>query len=351
MPTQHLNFKQIREQADFERILSHYGIKLQRDGLKEGQFKGLCPFHDDHSPSMKVNINKNIFHCFACEAGGNVLEFVMKMEGSDLRGAARKIIGLSGVPVESKPKQRPKTKDRLNGLNKRKKPNPLEKTKATSKKKDNARVEVKSAVKDRLKNPALTFELKNLVTDHPFLESRNITSEMIKIFGLGIASRGIMKGRLVFPIHNSDGELVAYCGRFVETDRPKGEPKYKHPAKFKKELEWFNWHRAIARLQETGKPLIVVESFLSAIKLHIWGFAVVSPMGRSVSDVQMGLLKNADIKSLCLLMDGDDPGRAAVIEIGRQLLSAGLSVSAPVVPDHFKPHRMDAERLRKLLAL
>jgi hypothetical protein len=103
------------------------------------------------------------------------------------------------------------------------------------------------------------------VADHPFFDERGLTPEMIETFGLGIATRGIMKGRLVFPIHNADGKLVAYCGRFVGDDRPEDEPKYKQPPHFRKEIELFNWHRVKGDV--TGDTrVILVESFFRSSK-------------------------------------------------------------------------------------
>jgi DNA primase len=125
---------------------------------------------------------------------------------------------------------------------------------------------------------------------------------MIETFGLGIATRGIMKHRLVFPIHNATGELVAYCGRYVGDVPPEDEPKYKQPPNVRKEWELFNWHRAKERLSAT-RPVVVVESFFSTIKLDVaTDYPVVSPMGRSLSEDQLTLLKAGGVKRVMLLL-------------------------------------------------
>jgi DNA primase len=156
-----------------------------------------------------------------------------------------------------------------------------------------------------------------------------------------------MKDRLVFPIHNADGELVAYCGRWVVGDPPEDEPKYKQPPQFRKELELFNWHRVKNRA--TDAPVVVVESFLSVVKLHE-RYRVISPMGRSISEAQIELLKSGDVWSVVLLFDGDDPGRAAVTAVGRALLAHGFAVTEPVVAEDFKPHRSNNDELAAILA-
>jgi DNA primase len=170
---------------------------------------------------------------------------------------------------------------------------------------------------------------------------------MIETFGLGIARRGIMKDRLVFPIHNVGGELVAYCGRWVAGEPPEDEPKYKQSPQFLKELELFNWHRVKDRARDA--TVVLVESFLSVVKLHD-RYRIVSPMGRSISDAQIGLLKSGSVRSIVLLFDGDDPGRAAVTAVGRELLGHGFAVTAPVVAENFKPHRSTNDELAAILA-
>jgi DNA primase len=101
----------------------------------------------------------------------------------------------------------------------------------------------------------------------------------------------------------------------------------------------------------------MVESFFSVVKLHVLEvdddgkphFRIVSPMGRSLSNQQLQKLVDANESRVILLFDGDDPGRAAVTTVGRQLLEAGLEVTAPVVPERFKPHRTEISQLLDLI--
>jgi DNA primase len=98
MPATRIDFKYVREHADFAKVLGAYSIELHKDGSRPGQFKCLCPFHDDRNPSMKVNTQKNIFNCFVCDEGhGNVLDFVMKMDAVEIREAAKTVADLSGI--------------------------------------------------------------------------------------------------------------------------------------------------------------------------------------------------------------------------------------------------------------
>jgi DNA primase len=171
-----IDFRYVREHADFAKVLSSYGIALERDGTRPGQYKGLCPFHDDARPSLKVNLERKIFNCFACEEHGNVLDFVMKMDGVDIRAAAMTIADLSGIAYTVSG-QRPTQAT-------------VVVAKYTPSPPDASGAEAPEVIEEPQQNPVLTFALKNLITEHAFITERGLTSEMIRTFGLGIARAG-----------------------------------------------------------------------------------------------------------------------------------------------------------------
>ena len=80
-----IDFSYVKANADFEPVLAHYGVELEGRGDERS---ALCPFHEERKPSFKVNLDKNVFNCFGCDAKGNVLEFVAKIEDCNLREAA-----------------------------------------------------------------------------------------------------------------------------------------------------------------------------------------------------------------------------------------------------------------------
>jgi len=82
MVNQFIDFAYVKEHADFEAVLYHYNIKTVGSG---GEVRALCPFHEERKPSLSVNLEKKVFHCFGCETKGNILEFVQMMEGETLR--------------------------------------------------------------------------------------------------------------------------------------------------------------------------------------------------------------------------------------------------------------------------
>src|SRR5215212_3150453 len=101
---QRINFDDLKARADFRAVLLHYRLSLVGQG---DQAKVLCPFHDDERPSCSVNLAKGLFHCFSCQAKGNVLDFVHRMETRDgatvsLRQAGMRLAEMSGVNVDDR---------------------------------------------------------------------------------------------------------------------------------------------------------------------------------------------------------------------------------------------------------
>ena len=96
MPVPYIDIAYVKEHASFARVIAGYNLKLLGKGAQRSL---LCPFHRERTPSCKIDIERGIFHCFGCEARGNILEFVARMEGDegDLRAAALKVAELCGI--------------------------------------------------------------------------------------------------------------------------------------------------------------------------------------------------------------------------------------------------------------
>src|SRR5437763_5577370 len=98
MPQPYIDFAYVKENASFQRVIACYNLKLLGTGTQRSV---LCPFHRERKASCKIELERNIWHCFGCGAKGNVLEFVARMEGNeaDLRGAALKLASICKIPV------------------------------------------------------------------------------------------------------------------------------------------------------------------------------------------------------------------------------------------------------------
>ena len=150
-----------------------------------------------------------------------------------------------------------------------------------------------------------------------------------------------MSGRVVIPIHNQDGELVAYAGRSIDG----AEPRYKLPAGFHKSLELYNLHRTI-----TGggnNTVVVVEGFFDCMKFAAVGFPAVALMGCSIS-VHQELLLAKHFERAWIVMDGDTAGVAASREILPRLAQR-MFVRLAELPDGKQPDGMTEYELRNLL--
>ena len=201
-----VDFKSIKRGVALESVLRHYHVELRRSG--KDQYRGCCPIHrGDGQDAFHVNLARNVFHCFSCGAGGTVLDFVAAMEGCSLFDAAQRLraMACSSTPLTLTP----------NG---------------------------KELVTERRKvSSPLNFKLTGIDCTHPYLVERGISEKTAVEFGVGFyAGPGLMHGRLVIPIHNAEGGLIAYCGRSVNQT----QPRYRIPPGFAKSEILFNMHRA-----------------------------------------------------------------------------------------------------------
>ena len=302
-----VDFKAVKAAVSILQVLERYGIaeKFKRSG---DSLSGPCPLHDGQNPTQfRVSISKNCWHCFGrCNDGGNVLEFVARKETVSLREAALMLCDWFDLPEGEKPA------DKTGREPDAKKP---EQPKTAAKAKTKA-----PEPDDDTPNKPLGFALQSLDTAHPYFTERGLSAECVAHFGIGHCQKGSMTGRIVIPIHNADGQLVAYAGRWPGTPPDEDTSKYKLPPGFRKSRELFNAHRAFA--EPDTSPLVIVEGFFDCLALWQHGIRrVVALMGASLSQHQEELIrKNTNAESRVLLMlDEDDAGKAARDEIAVRL--------------------------------
>jgi len=303
-----VDFVAVKQSVPLAVVLRQYQVALRRSG--RDQYRGICPIHGGAGrEAFHANLRRNLFHCFSCGAGGTVLDFVAAIEGCTLPQAARKLEPMAAVPLAAVPAVVP----------------------------DNRRV-----TKKIMPPKPLGFTLRGVNTSHPYLASRGITPATAREFGIGFYSRsGILAGRLVIPIHNARGELVAYAGRALDGT----PPRYRFPGGFAKSEILFNLHRAAAGEQPS---VVIVEGFLDTLKLHQAGAAaVVALMGTVLYPAQQRALL-ARFQSVVLMLDGDDAGRRATATIGAQLQSQA-AVRVIHLPDAVQPDRLSTAAIRQLL--
>ena len=153
-----------------------------------------------------------------------------------------------------------------------------------------------------------------------------------------------MQGRCVIPIHNGNGELVAYAGRAIDGS----EPKYKFPVGFHKSLELYNVHRAIGE-GNTRHRVVVVEGFFDCLNVSAAGFPCVALMGSSMSEAQEELLVR-HFNVVCIMLDGDDAvGQQAASDCLITALGRRMWTWAPKLPEGKQPDMLTTEAIQALL--
>jgi DNA primase len=191
-----------------------------------------------------------------------------------------------------------------------------------------------------------------LDTEHPYLKERGLTPETVAAFGVGFCKKGIMAGHVAIPVHNANGELVAYAGRWPGEPPNPGE-KYKLPTGFMKSWEVFNLHRAAQVSAE--RPLVIVEGFFGCMKLWQAGVhRVVSLMGSTLCERQAEHISKIISREqrVILLFDEDDSGRLCREQALQRFASqAYVRVVAfekeATQPDQLTPEEIDSLALRE----
>ncbi len=180
-----------------------------------------------------------------------------------------------------------------------------------------------------------------------FFKKRGILPATIEHFGLGYCSKGMMKDRIVIPIHDHQGQLVAYCGRAANEEQIEKEGKYMMPPNFVKSEVVYNLHR-----QKGPNRLILVESFLSVFQLYQNDIEnVIALMGSSIGEQQEELIVNAlgfNGKAV-LLFVGDEDGQKCIRDCLTRLSKKLFVKAVDITPYDKKPHRLDPDVIKKLL--
>jgi len=318
--------------------------------VNRSSWRGKCPLPThtgDSESSFSMNTDKNAWACHvgSCvktrdgRKGGNVLDFVAVMEGCAIRDAALKLQNWFKVEASNeRPADYVPSRDRKKSDDKKlvreKKDEPVE----------DSPPDVEDDTQEEMVNQPLEFQLKSINASHPYIKKRGIKEGTAEFFGIGFFyGKGSMAERLVIPIHNEEGELIAYAGRAVDDEV---EPKYKVPAGFRKSLVLFNYHRAKSSVNR--RVVIVTEGFFDSMKIYQAGFPnVVALMGSVLSEHQEHLLvENFD--SVILLLDGDEAGRSATSEIALRLVRK-VFVQVIEIPEGKQPDQLSSEELQKFL--
>jgi DNA primase len=316
---QWVDFRVLKQNIRIERVLASYRVALQRVG--QNQLRGACPLPTHGSErsrqSFSVDTAKNVWTCHSascCElrqgrVGGNVLDLVALLEGCTIRDAALRLHD-QGCSWRDRMCQRERLASKGSSSSS---PDPL---------------------------PPLTFSLG--LRWHPYLEQRGVHRSTATRFGVGYyGGSGFLRQRIVFPIHDSQGRLVAYAGRSIDDS----EPRYLFPPGFRKSQVVFNLQRAML---EAAQCAIVVEGFFDCLRVHQAGYRnVVALMGVSLSEMQEKILLER-FPHLILMLDGDEAGhRASQQLVGR--LAGKVALAVTEMASGRQPDQLSSEEVQRVL--
>jgi len=330
-----VDFKAVKAAITMEQVLEHYGL-LDRFKRSGDSLNGPCPIHKGSSPNQfRVSLSKNIWNCFSeCKHGGNTLDFISRRESVSIHAAALKAIEWFHLDPEA-----------MSANSDEEQSSEAARADTVSPPKPLAKKAVVAPEKSTPNTP-LKFRLDKLEREHPYLAERGLTLETIVDFGVGYCAKGMMAERIAIPIHNPEGNIVAYAGRFPG-EPAEGTPKYKLPQGFRKSLELFNIDRAN---KESG-PLVIVEGFFGCMKLHQFGCRkVVALMGSTMSAAQEELIRtHTDRNSQVIVMlDEDEAGRAGREDIAVRLAKFVFVKVHTFDQDGQQPENLSAEEVSAL---
>jgi 5S rRNA maturation endonuclease (ribonuclease M5) len=271
--------------------------------------------------------------------GGNLLDLVRVMEGIDEPNSARKAALLiqEWFGLASPRTSRTPGETRAHATPRAPAPRPEQPAPAVATTPDAPQ-----------HNTPLPFAFRHLDINHAYLKERGFLPETIAFFEAGYhGGKGIMKGRIVVPIHNVDGELVAYAGRWPGSEPPESEGKYKLPPGFRKSLEIFGLHRAKACARAHG--LVVVEGYFDVMRLYQSGIChAVAIMGSTLSEAQERLIVDTvgPQGRVTLCFDGDQSGQTATQDalerLSQHIFVRVVKLDEGIQPDDLQPEEIKA---------
>jgi DNA primase len=310
-------------------------VKLKRAGRS---YTGLCPFHKEKTPSFHVSVERGSYHCFGCGVGGDMFTFIEKTEGVDFKGALKILADRAGVPLEY----------------------------SSGAREDKSKQE---RMRDAM-NAATQFytgQLGDSGAAYDYARSRGLNGETVKDWGLGYApdswrallehmtalgfsieelrSAGLIKeadgkqgtyydrfrARLIFPIRDANGRVVAFTGRALAADEPAKYLNSPETDLYHKSDILYGMDKAKDAIRTRGFALLV-EGQMDLLHAHQAGFAnTVALSGTAFTEQHAALIKRY-AENLMLVLDGDSAGMTATAKAAQLALRAGLKIKAARMP-------------------
>jgi DNA primase len=328
-------------------------VRLTRRGRES---IGLCPFHNEKTPSFTVNDDKGFFHCFGCGAHGDIISFTMETEGLNFPEAVEKLAGMAGLAVpRQSPEERERAQDRATLQQVMEQACAWFENQLAQPGGRQARdyLRGRGFSDDTIARFRLGYAPDGRGRLGQALEGRNVTREQLIEAGLVKLPEGSGEprdyffNRVIFPITDRRGLVIAFGGRILGD----GQPKYLNSPEtslFHKGRVLYNWARAREAVRDSG-TVVVVEGYTDVIALAQAGLPhAVAPLGTALTEEQMlALWRMVDEPVLCF--DGDNAGQRAAFRAAERalpLLQPGKSLRFVTLPDGEDPDSLVRARAR-----
>jgi len=350
---------QVRDATDLVEIAGDH-VKLKKRGRK---YEGLCPFHEEKTPSFSIDPDKGLYYCFGCHAGGDAINFVMQLERLSFPEAVERLARQFGVhlpPASPDARRRRQTSDRLRTVLEEAQHWFTEQLDSPAGAPARSELERRGYGKQTWRDFGFGYApddwrqlLDHLTRRHP--EGVVVEAGLAVQPDSGKNPYDRFRGRLTFPVRDSEGRLIAFGGRILGD----GEPKYLNSPEsplFHKRSTLFCLDRARRAVADESEA-VVVEGYFDCFSLHLAGIThAVATLGTALTSDHARLLRRrvgADGR-VVLCYDADEAGRRAAAVGAKILLEAGIAVVVVGLPPGTDPDDVvrteGGDAMRELLA-
>ena len=329
----------IKSKVNIVDVISEY-LPVEQKGKN---YFAICPFHDDHNPSMSISPEKQIYTCFVCGASGNVFNFVANYEKVSFVSAVKKVAQKAAINLDINVKDDYKPQDT-------KYDKYYKMFDITNKYYQNNIKSVygKKAI-EYLHNRKIDDDIINEFEIGLSMNDNNVSKLLEKkgydvneLIDIGLCGKkdnfiyDIFRNRIMFPLYNLDGKPVGFSGRIYNGEKDSKYVNSKESIIFKKGNLLYNYHRALSHAREKHQ-IIVVEGFMDVIRLYMIGIKnVVATMGTAITKEHANLLMKLS-KNIVLCFDGDKAGEKATISALDALEKIGITPKIIRLEDDLDP--------------
>ncbi|OHS53286.1 DNA primase [Staphylococcus aureus] len=335
---------EIKDKTDILDLVSEY-VKLEKRGRN---YIGLCPFHDEKTPSFTVSEDKQICHCFGCKKGGNVFQFTQEIKDISFVEAVKELGDRVNVAVDIEATQSNSNvqiaSDDLQMIEMHELIQEFyyyALTKTVEGEQALTYLQERGFTDALIKERGIGFAPDSSHFCHDFLQKKGYDIELA--YEAGLLSRNEenfsyydrFRNRIMFPLKNAQGRIVGYSGRTYTGQEPKYLNSPETPI-FQKRKLLYNLDKARKSIRKLDE-IVLLEGFMDVIKSDTAGLKnVVATMGTQLSDEHITFIRKLT-SNITLMFDGDFAGSEATLKTGQNLLQQGLNVFVIQLPSGMDP--------------